>query len=54
VHDSLGMHHGWKGPLVVLKYPGGKGGGMNKKRYCEQVLLVDGATLGFYKEMAKE
>ena len=29
---------GRKGPLVVLEYPGGKGGGMNSKRYCEQVL----------------
>ena len=24
---------GWKGPLVVLEYPGGKGGGMNTARY---------------------
>jgi len=29
---------GRKGPLVVLEYPGGKGGGMNSKRYQEQVL----------------
>ena len=29
---------GRKGPLLVLEYPGGKGGGMNTKRYCEQVL----------------
>ncbi|CAA7267815.1 unnamed protein product [Cyclocybe aegerita] len=27
-----------KGPLVVLEYPGGKGGGMNSKHYQEQVL----------------
>jgi hypothetical protein len=31
---------GWKGPLVVLEYPGGKGGGMTAARYCEQVLEV--------------
>jgi transposase len=30
--------HGWKGPLVVLEYPGGKGGGMMAARYEEQVL----------------
>lgn len=29
---------GEKGPLVVLDYPGGKGGGMNSKRYQTQVL----------------
>jgi hypothetical protein len=31
---------GQKGPLVVVEYPGGKGGGMNSesKRYQEQVL----------------
>jgi hypothetical protein len=29
---------GWKGPLVVLEYPGGRGGGMTVKRYREQVL----------------
>jgi len=29
---------GSKGPLVVLEYPGGKGGGMNAKQYQEQVL----------------
>jgi hypothetical protein len=29
---------GWKGPIVVLDYPGGKGGGMTAKRYQEQVL----------------
>jgi DDE superfamily endonuclease len=29
---------GHKGPLVVLEYPGGKGGGMNSEWYCEQVL----------------
>ena len=25
--------NGQKGPLVVLEYPGGKGGGMNSSRY---------------------
>ncbi|CAK5282571.1 unnamed protein product [Mycena citricolor] len=30
--------HGWKGPLIVLEYPGGKGGGMTAKRYQDQVL----------------
>jgi hypothetical protein len=30
--------HGWKGPLVILEYPGGKGGGMTAERYREQVL----------------
>ena len=43
---------GRKGPLVVLEYPGGKGGEMNTKRYCEQVL--EGAMLEFYEEMVKE
>jgi len=42
---------GRKGPLVVLEYPGGKGGGMNTKRYREQVL--NAALLPFYKEMTK-
>ena len=40
---------GRKGLLIVLEYPGGKGGGMNTKRYCEQVL--EGALLDFYKDM---
>ena len=29
---------GRKGPLVVLEYPRGKGGGMNSTRYQDQVL----------------
>ena len=37
---------GMKGPLVVLEYPEAKGGGMNTKWYCEQVL--DGALVDFY------
>jgi hypothetical protein len=40
---------GRKGPLVVLEYPGGKGGGMNSTRYCEQVL--EGVVKGFFEEM---
>ena len=40
---------GRKGPLVVLEYPGGKGGGMNSRRYCEQVL--EGALGDFYAKM---
>ncbi|CAK5268436.1 unnamed protein product [Mycena citricolor] len=28
----------WKGPLIVLKYPGGPGGGMTADRYQQQVL----------------
>jgi hypothetical protein len=43
------MHHaGVKGPLVVLEYPGGKGGGMDSNRYREQVL--EGVLLEFYEE----
>ncbi|PBK58712.1 hypothetical protein ARMSODRAFT_854353, partial [Armillaria solidipes] len=29
---------GWKGPLAVLEYSGGKGGGMTAARYQKQVL----------------
>lgn len=43
---------GRKGPLVVLEYPGGKGGGMNSKRYQEQVL--EGVLRDFYDEMKAE
>lgn len=32
---------GSKGPLVVLEYPGGKGGGMTADRYQEQGVLLD-------------
>lgn len=38
----------WKGPLVVLEYPGGKGGGMSAERYRDQVL--DPVLLPFYRE----
>jgi len=41
-----------KGPLIVLEYPGGKGGGMNTARYCQQVLK--GALLPFYDQMTQE
>jgi hypothetical protein len=34
--------------MGLLEYPGGKGGGMNTKRYCEQVL--DGVLMDFYGE----
>ena len=43
---------GWKGPLVVLEYPGGKGGGMNTARYQEQVL--ESVLKDFYKQMDAE
>ena len=40
---------GKKGPIHVLEYPGGKGGGMNKAQYISQVL---GAHLkSFYDQM---
>ncbi|ESK93216.1 hypothetical protein Moror_14629 [Moniliophthora roreri MCA 2997] len=41
-----------KGPLIVLEYPGGRGGGMTAKRYQEQVL--EGCLLHFYEEMKSE
>ncbi|PPQ98176.1 hypothetical protein CVT26_003220 [Gymnopilus dilepis] len=40
---------GRKGPLIVMEYPGGKGGGMNTERYREQVL--EGALLNFYTQL---
>lgn len=43
---------GKTGPLVVLDYPAGKGGGMTAKRYQEQVL--GGSLHDFYQEMCKE
>jgi hypothetical protein len=43
---------GRKGPLVVLEYPGGKGGGMNTARYQEQVL--EGVLKEFYEQMDAE
>ncbi len=41
-----------KGPLVVLDYPGGKGGGMTAARYQSQIL--DGPLHDFYQEMCEE
>ncbi|KZP21899.1 hypothetical protein FIBSPDRAFT_683098, partial [Athelia psychrophila] len=43
---------GRKGPLVVLEYPGGRGGGMTAARYQEQVL--DKVLHEFYQKMAEE
>ena len=43
---------GRKGPLLVLEYLGGKGGGMNTTRYCEQVL--EGVLKDFYDEVKQE
>jgi len=43
---------GRKGPLVVLEYPGGRGGGMTAARYQEQVL--DKVLHDFYQDMAEE
>jgi hypothetical protein len=43
---------GRKGPLVVLEYPGGRGGGMNSAQYQEQVL--EGALKDFYHQVLKE
>jgi transposase len=43
---------GMKGPLVVLEYPGGRGGGMNSKCYQEQVLGP--VLLNFYKQLDQE
>jgi transposase len=44
--------HNWKGPLVVLEYPSGKGGGMTAQRYQEQVL--DGVLAEVMEKMKKE
>lgn len=43
---------GKKGPLIVLEYPGGRGGGMNAARYQEQVL--EGSLLQFWDAMKSE
>ncbi|KAF9052094.1 hypothetical protein BJ165DRAFT_1314160, partial [Panaeolus papilionaceus] len=43
---------GEKGPLVVLEYPGGRGGGMTSTQYQEQVL--DGVFQDFYDKMKKK
>ena len=39
-------------PLVVLEYPGGKGGGMNTEQYISQVL--DGHLKIFYDQVELE
>lgn len=41
--------YGKKGPLLVLDYPGGKGGGMTAERYINQVL--DGPLSAFYASL---
>lgn len=43
---------GRKGPIIVLEYPGGRGGGMNSVRYQQQVL--DGVLKEFYMEVSKK
>lgn len=43
---------GKKGPLVVLEYPGGKGGGMTSARYQEQVL--DRVLIPFHTKVSRE
>jgi len=43
---------GSKGPLVVLEYPGGRGGGMDAERYQEQVL--DGIFFDCSMQMSEE
>lgn len=41
-----------KGPLIVLEYPGGKGGGMTANRYIEQVIAP--VLLPFYSEASAQ
>lgn len=41
-----------KGPLVVLEYPGGKGGGMTAQRYQDQVL--DGVFYDYWLQKMEE
>jgi len=43
---------GVKGPIVVLEYDGGKGGGFNAKKYREQVLQP--VLLPFFRRMQRE
>ena len=43
---------GRKGLLIVLEYPGGKGGGMNSARYKDQVL--EGVLASFHAEVTGE
>jgi transposase len=44
--------HKKKGPLVILEYPGGRGGGMTADRYQEQVL--DKVLYNYYLRMSEE
>jgi transposase len=43
---------GSKGPMVVLEYPGGRGGGMTADRYQDQVL--DKVLFDYYVQMSEE
>ena len=43
---------GHKGPIKILDYPSGRGGGMNAERYQSQVL--DNALLDFYTQVSLE
>jgi len=43
---------GNKGPMVVLEYPGGLGGGMTADQYQEQVL--EKVLFDYYCQMSKE
>ena len=43
---------GRTGPLVVLEYPGGRGGGMNSKHCQEQILCQ--VLLDFYRQLDEE
>ena len=43
---------GSKGPMVVLEYPGGRGGGMTAERYQDQVL--DKVLFDYYVQMSEE
>ena len=43
---------GRKGPLIVLEYLGGRGGGMNSTQYKDQVL--EGVLASFYAKVAQE
>ena len=45
--------HAWeRGPIVVLEYPGERGGGMNKEQHISQVLNAH--LKGFYNQMELE
>lgn len=41
-----------KGPIIILEYPGGQGGGMTAKRYQEQVLRP--VVIDFYRKAFEE